>query len=156
MQEDSMSLRCSTYAGEEEARQAMRALQAAGVSADDISLLTGRWVHDVRGEPVGGFAGPVAPRAPFGKYAGPARLRRQAAGGWAGDPDRQRQGTFGDADLGVHAVYERGPRRSPVTSDDEIRRLLCDSAVPEEAVDRLVGELHHGHAVVLADTGDRA
>jgi len=60
---------------------------------------TERTIHDVRSEPVGGWAGPVEPEAPVGKYAGPPRRRRQAAGGWAGEPDRQRQGTFADADV---------------------------------------------------------
>jgi hypothetical protein len=48
---------------------------------------------------VGGFAGPVAPADPFGKYAGPPRRRWQAAGGYAGTPDRQRQGSFGDIEF---------------------------------------------------------
>ena len=52
--------------------------------------------HDVRREGVGGFAGPVMPSAPFGKYAGPPRRRWQAAGGFTGAPDRQRQGSYGD------------------------------------------------------------
>ena len=42
--------------------------------------------HDVRQERVGGFAGPVMPSAPFGKYAGPPRRRWQAAGGFSGRP----------------------------------------------------------------------
>jgi len=54
--------------------------------------------HDVRAERVGGFAGPVEPTAPFGKFAGPPRRRWQAAGGFAGWPDRQRQGSFADVD----------------------------------------------------------
>jgi hypothetical protein len=57
-----------------------------------------RRIHDVRSEPVGGWAGPVGPEAPVGKFAGPPRRRRQAAGGWAGVPDRQRQGSFADAE----------------------------------------------------------
>jgi len=59
---------------------------------------TGRRFHDVRSEPVGGWAGPIGPDAPVGKFAGPPRRRRQAAGGWAGEPDRQRQGSFADAE----------------------------------------------------------
>jgi hypothetical protein len=58
--------------------------------------------HDVRKERVGGFAGPVSPTDPFGKYAGPARRRWQAAGGYAGTPDGQRQGSFGDMELRRH------------------------------------------------------
>lgn len=55
--------------------------------------------HDVRKERVGGFAGAVAPAAPFGKFAGPPRRRWQAAGGFAGTPDAQRQGSFADVQL---------------------------------------------------------
>jgi hypothetical protein len=78
-----------------------------------MTLLTRRPVgHDVRDEPVGGFAGQVPPEAPFGKYAGPARRRRQAAGGWAGDPDRQRQGSFADVDYGDAAARASAERPS--------------------------------------------
>ena len=149
-----MSLRCSTFAAENEARAAARALESAGVPSSDIGLLTGRPMHDVRREAVGGFAGPVAPEDPFGKYAGHARLRRQASGGWAGDPDAQRQGTFGDVDLGVQAIYERGPRRSVLSSEDEIRQLLRDSELPRGAVDEVIEELHRGHAVLVTETRD--
>jgi hypothetical protein len=38
--------------------------------------------------------------APFGKFAGPPRRRWQAAGGFAGAPDRQRQGSFADMQVG--------------------------------------------------------
>lgn len=55
--------------------------------------------HDVRKERVGGFAGPVAPADPFGKFAGPPRRRWQAAGGYAGTPDAERQGSFGDIEF---------------------------------------------------------
>jgi hypothetical protein len=58
--------------------------------------------HDVRQERVGGFAGPVEPAAPFGKYAGPPRRRWQAAGGFIGSADRQRQGSFADVELHGH------------------------------------------------------
>ncbi|HEY2317533.1 MAG TPA: hypothetical protein VGH67_04500 [Solirubrobacteraceae bacterium] len=58
--------------------------------------------HDVRKERVGSFAGAraVEPAAPFGKFAGPPRRRWQAAGGFAGAPDRQRQGSFADMQVG--------------------------------------------------------
>jgi hypothetical protein len=62
--------------------------------------------HDVRKEKVGGFGGPIAPSAPFGKYAGPPRGRWQAAGGFAGMPDRHRQGTFADIEFHHHRRQE--------------------------------------------------
>jgi hypothetical protein len=54
--------------------------------------------HDVRREPVGGFAGTLGPDAPVGTYGNVRRRRRQGAGTFAGDADRQRQGSFADAD----------------------------------------------------------
>jgi hypothetical protein len=55
--------------------------------------------HDVRREPVGGFAGTVAPDAPVGSYGNVRHFRWQGAGIFAGDADRRRQGSFADADL---------------------------------------------------------
>ena len=143
-------VRCSTYAVPAQARRARRTLAAAGVPSGDITLLTGQRAHDVRTELVGGFAGPVPPDAPFGKYAGPPRRRSQAAGGWSGDPDRRRQGTFGDVDVGVAAVCERGDHRTRLATELELRRLLRGASVPREAEERLVEELRAGHAVVIA------
>jgi hypothetical protein len=57
--------------------------------------------HDVRREPVGGFAGRVRPDATVGTYGNVRHLRRQGAGTFAGDADRQRQGSFADSDLPV-------------------------------------------------------
>ena len=64
---------------------------------------SGSRLPDVRREPVGNFVGRVGPDDPVGSFASVPRLRRQGAGAFAGDPDRQRQGSFGDHDLG-HAV----------------------------------------------------
>ena len=61
---------------------------------------------DVRREPVGdsvGRVGPTAPNEAVGTFGNVAHPRRQGAGAFAGDPDRQRQETFGNHDLG-HAV----------------------------------------------------
>jgi hypothetical protein len=60
-------------------------------------------LSDVRREPVGNFVGRVDPDDPVGSFASVPRLRRQGAGAFAGHPDRQRQGSFGDHDLG-HAA----------------------------------------------------
>jgi nucleotide-binding universal stress UspA family protein len=71
----------------------------AGVPLRAITVLAAERIHDVRREKVGGFAGAVYPNAPVGTYTEAVRLRRQGAGGFAGDPDEQRQGSFGDTDL---------------------------------------------------------
>ena len=87
-----MTTLCETYSSRAGAQQAIEALRAASVPARDIRLLTGFRHHDVRTEPVGGFAGAVDPNAAVGRYTGPSRPRWCAAGGFYGEPDRQRQG----------------------------------------------------------------
>ena len=72
------------YSSDVVARHAVEALRAAGVPGRDIRLLTGRPLHDVREELVGGFARAVAPNAPVGTFANIDRLRRQGAGSFAG------------------------------------------------------------------------
>jgi hypothetical protein len=54
--------------------------------------------HDVRREPVGGFACTLGPDALVGTYGNVRRFRRQGAGTFAGDADRKRQGSFADAE----------------------------------------------------------
>jgi len=65
----------------------------------DMRRPTRRRVPDVRDEVLGTFLGRVRPDAPVGSFANVRYLRRQGAGGYRGDPDRQRQGSFGDHDL---------------------------------------------------------
>jgi hypothetical protein len=57
-------------------------------------------LHDIRREAAGGYAGPVGPDALVRTYGNRALLRRQGTGGYAGDPDLQRQGSYGDVDRG--------------------------------------------------------
>jgi hypothetical protein len=146
-----MTTLCKTYSTEVAARRAVEALRATGVPARDIRLLTGREAHDVRREPVGGFAGPVGPDAPVGTYAGSVVLRRQGAGGFAANPDQQRQGSFADTDRVEILTYDDAAERARVTGLRGIRRLLGRAALDDDAVDRAVNELHMGHAVVLVD-----
>jgi hypothetical protein len=94
----SMTTLGNTYPTGAEVRRAIEAMRAAGEAPHDIRLLIGRGAGDVRGEPVGGFAGPVAPAAPVGSFGDRRVLRRRGAGAFAGDPARQRQGSFADTD----------------------------------------------------------
>lgn len=142
---------CETYSSEVAARRAMRALTAVGVPEGDVRLLIGRPVRDIREEVVGGFAGAVDPRAPVGTYMGARCRRRQGAGSFAGDPDRQRQGSFADADTDAIATVEDGAGRSHPASRSVVRRLLWRSALAGGAADRVIDELRAGHAVVLVD-----
>jgi hypothetical protein len=56
--------------------------------------------HDVRQEPVGDFAGPVEPDSPVGTFGNRRVRRRQGNGTFTGDADRQRQGSYGDLEIG--------------------------------------------------------
>jgi hypothetical protein len=140
-----------TYPTETGARRAIEALRASDAPARDIRLLTGRRLGDVRREPVGGFAGPVAPDAPVGTYGNRPVLRRAGAGGFAGEPDHQRQGSFADADRVVIVTYDGDAERARVTGLRGARRLLGRAALDRDDVDHAVSELRDGHAVVLAN-----
>jgi hypothetical protein len=126
------------------------------VPGRDIRLLTGCRLHDVRDEPVGEFARAARPNAPVGTYGNRRRLRRQGAGSFAGDPDRQRQGSFADTDRDVIVSYDGDAGHSRVAGDLGIRRLLRGAALDAAAADHIVDELHAGHAVVLAEIAEIA
>jgi hypothetical protein len=148
-----------THPSEDAARRAVEALRAAGVPPRDIRLLTSRPLRDLRREPVGGFAGPIGTNAPIGTYAGLARRRGQgvgsfATGSLAGDPDRQRRGSFADVDRVVIVIYKHDGEQSRVTGYRGVRQLLRRAALDDEAINRAVKELHTGHAVVLIDVAE--
>ena len=140
-----------TYLTELAARRAVETLRATGVPDHDIRLLAGTAPRDIRHEPVGGFAGPLAPDAPIGTYGGRVVQRRQGAGGFAGAPDHQRQGSFADTDRVALVSYGRDTERVRITGLRGARRLLRRAALDDDAVDRAVRELHHGHAILLVD-----
>jgi hypothetical protein len=141
----------TTFPTELTARHAIEELRAAGIGEQDIRLLIGRRPGDVRREPVGGFAAPVGPDAPVGTYGGGEVRRRQGTGTFAGDADRQRQGSFADTDRVAIVRSEGGRERARITGLRGARRLLRRAALDAEAVDRAVDELHRGRAVVLAE-----
>jgi hypothetical protein len=140
-----------TYPTETGARRAIEALRVTGVPAHDIRLLIGRRSGDVRREPVGGFAGPVGPEAHVGTYGDRHVLRRQGHGSFAGDADRQRQGSFADTDSVVIVTYNGDAERARITGLRGARRLLRRAALDDDAVDRAVGELHQGRTILLVD-----
>ena len=146
-----MTTRCMTFSAEVAARRAVAALRAAGVPARDLRLLTGTRLGDIRQQPVGGYAGPFGHDAPVGTFADGVVRRRHGAGGFAGDPDQQRQGSFGDVDRVVIVTYDDDAERARVTSLRGVRQLLGRAALGDDAVARSLNELHRGRAVVLVD-----
>jgi nucleotide-binding universal stress UspA family protein len=144
-----MTTVCKTYASEAMARHAVDALTAAGVPRSDIRLLTRHRAHDLRRETVGGFAGAVDPNSPVGTYGGAVRLRRQGTGGFTGDPDQQRQGSFGDADIDAVISYEDGAGGSRIAG--HLEPMLRRFGLTDDAADRVTHELHAGRAVVVVE-----
>ena len=143
-----------TYDNEFAARRAVQELRSAGVPGPHIRLMITRPPRDVRRETVGGFAGPLGPEAPVGTFANRVLLRRQAAGGFAGDPDGQRQGSFADVDRVVIVTCKDEQEHSRVTGYRAVRQLLRQAALDDDAIDRALQELHVGHTVVLVDAAD--
>jgi hypothetical protein len=143
-----------TYPTAAAARRGVEALRDTGVPDRDFRVLAGTAARDIRREPVGGFAGPIAPDAPVGTYGGGAIQRRRGAGSFAGDPDRQRQGSFADTDRVVIVTYAGAAERARITGLRGARRLLRRAALDDDAIDRAARELHAGHAIVLVDLRD--
>jgi hypothetical protein len=146
-----MTTLTKTYPTELAARRAVEALRNTGVPERDIRLLAGTAPRDIRDEPVGGFAGPVAPDAPVGTYGGRVLQRRQGAGSFAGDADQRRQGSFADTDRVVIITYQSDAERARITGLRGARRLLRRTALDDDAIDGAVRELHKGHAILLVD-----
>jgi hypothetical protein len=146
-----MTTLIKTYPTETKARRAIEALRATDVPAHHIRLLIGRRPGDLRSEPAGGFAGPVGPEARVGTFGDRNVLRRQGRGSFAGDADRQRQGSFADTDRVVIVTYSGDAERARITGLRGARRLLRRAALDDGAVDRAVGELHEGRTVMLVD-----
>jgi hypothetical protein len=142
----------TAYASEDAARQAIEAMHATRSKKAGVRLLLGSALHDTRREPVGGFAGPVAPDALVGNYANRPRERRRGAGSFAGDPDQQRQGCFADADRVIVVARYDGGERSRVTGELGVRKLLRGSGLADRHIDQAIGELRAGRAVVLVDS----
>jgi nucleotide-binding universal stress UspA family protein len=145
---------CKTYASETMARRAVDTLTASGVPRSDIRLLTSYRAHDLRHETVGGFAGAVDPNSPVGTYGGAVRLRRQGAGGFIGDPDQQRQGSFGDADVDAIIGYEDRADGSRVVGD--LGPMLRRFGLTNDTAARVIHELHAGRAVVVVEASQIA
>jgi hypothetical protein len=146
----------TTYSSYTVAQRAVDELTAAGVSDRDIRLIIGSRLHDLRSEVAGGFAGPVGPNAPVGRFAGPPLPRWHAAGGFYGDPNRWRQGSFADTEQNLVVSYDRGTPRSRVTGDHETARLLAAAHLNERVARRIIDELHRDHAAVLAEVAEIA
>lgn len=140
---------CQTYPTPGASREAVEQLLAAGTPPREVLLLVGRRMGDIRLESVGSFAGAIAPDGPIGTFAGVKRLRRRAAGGWAGDPDSRRQGSFGDAEHDKVVSFDHGREVSRTVDRRALIHLLRPVAIDTARADVLINDLHQGHALML-------
>src|SRR3954469_7989004 len=118
----------SAYPGEAAARRAIDGLRAAGLPPQGAQLITGAALHDLRVEPVGEFAGRAAPDDPVRTFANTTVLRWRPGGSFAGDPDRQREGTFADVDGAVIVARDAGGHEhARVAGVRELETLFADA-----------------------------
>jgi hypothetical protein len=145
-----MATLCRAYPSEAAARRAVDGLRAEGLPPQCTHLITGARTHDLRREPAGEFGKFVAPNEPVRTFANTTVPRWRPGGGFAGDPDRQREGSFGDADR--HVVVHRDPggrEHRHVAGLRELEALLAGAGLEECDVTDAVSALHEGASLVL-------
>ncbi len=141
-----MAVICRSYASHEEARRAVEAALGTGIAGNGIRVLMGQPGHDARTDREGEFGGSTAPAG---------HRRDEAAGGFAGEPETQREGSFADADRETVTSYPGGGERVHVVGHREVHRVLRDAGLDEATAQRDADALHEGRILVLADVGDR-
>jgi hypothetical protein len=129
-----MTTVCQAYTSTGEAERAIERLVAAGVPESRIQLIMGQAARDAREAPSGTFAGTLA-----------------AGGALAGRPDRQRIGSFGDADRDTVTTYRAGARRTRIASHHRLERLLVEAGLDRASARTNVDALHAGRVLVLVE-----
>lgn len=142
---------CKAYADPGAARDAIHEILIAGGAGREIRMVVGSTPHDRRQEIAGGFAGPIAPDAGVGRFAGTPLRRWRGEGSFAGEPDLMRKGSFADVDADAIVTFADHAERARIAGDREVRHLLRRSEFNGDAADELVEELHAGHELVLID-----
>jgi hypothetical protein len=138
------------YPSEATARQAIDELRAGGLPPQGAQLITGRSLHDLRFEPVGEFLGHVDPDDPVRTFGNTTLQRWHPAGTFAGDPDGQRAGSFADVD--AHVIVNHDPcgrQHARIAGERTLAEELAAMGLDRESVERALGQLHAGAALVL-------
>jgi hypothetical protein len=141
-----MQSQCSGYTNDADARAEVERLLAAGVSADQISVLVGHMPANHGDEPVGAFAGEAGV---VRKFAGGPGSTGDAMGSFASGAGDERRGGFGDADRDEVVTYAGGVRRVHIASHRELERRLTEAGLDADAVAAEVAALHDGRTLVL-------
>jgi len=142
---------CRAFATEAEAHAAVDRLLAAGMSDAEIRLLMGEPVRDQRQAPVGRFAGDGVDE-PVGSFAGIAGSTQDGMGSFAGAPEQQRRGGFGDLDREMVTSYRDGVRRVDIASHRKLETMLVEAGLDEATAAADVEALHDGRILVLVRT----
>jgi len=141
---------CRAYTSTHDAESAVKRLLSAGVPAIRIELIMGTPAQDARDAPIGTFAGTtIADAQIVGSYADIPSSGRTAMGTFAGDPDTQRRGAFGDADRDTVTTYRSGVKRTRIASHHRLEKILVDAGIDRAIATATVGALHTGRVLVL-------
>ena len=138
------------YSDPAAARKAIDALYATGLPEGDVRLLIGSRAHDLRNEPVGGFAGTVARDAPVGSFGNLPHVGGHGTGTFAGDADRQRQGSFADTERDLIVHYQDGIERARVVGHATLRSELRQAGFDLNRVGHVLATLKQGRSAVIA------
>jgi hypothetical protein len=146
---------CRAYPSEATARRAIEELRAAGLPPQGAQLITGGPLHDRRREPMGEFAWVVAPDAPVGTFGNVALQRWRPAGGFAGNPDRQRQGSFADVDSHLIVTHDPGGGgHRHVAGQRGVEELLRAAGLERDDAERALAHLREGRSLVLVQIAE--
>jgi hypothetical protein len=141
---------CRAYTSSHDAEHAIERLLSAGVPSFRIQLIMGQAVKDSRDAPVGTFAGTTTADAlTVGSFADITHSGRGAVGTFAGDPDEQRRGSFGDSDRDTVTTYESGVKRTRIATHGRLRKILVDAGLNQATATANVRALHAGRVLVL-------
>ncbi len=143
---------CRAYTTEQEAHAAVDRLLAVGMSDANVRVLIGRPVSDHRDDPMGGFAGRTGESA--GTFADAPQSSRTSAGSYAGDPDAQRVGGFGDIDRETVTSYHNGVAHITIATHRNLKRMLVAAGLDGAEADADVAALLHGRILVLVRSSE--
>lgn len=148
-----MAAVCRSYQSHDEAVKAVQSVLGAGFDGQDVLVLTGERVGDIREQPVGSFAGTVEPDTPVGSFDDERHARAADTGTFAGEPGRK--GSFADTAREGVSSYPHGVERMHAIGHASVVRLLRGAGLDDATAARDLESLHSGRVLVLVEhSGD--
>ena len=145
-----MAAVCRSYASHDEAAKAVQSVLGAGIIGEDVLVLTGERIGDVRSEPAGSFAGTVEPGDPVGTFEGEQHARAEPKGTFANEPSG-RVGSFADTAHEGLSSYPEGVERMHAIGRASVVRLLRGAGLDDATVARDLESLHGGRVLLLVE-----